>query len=503
MTENMFEEFTAEANKPPILERWFAPSTSPSFVRARWIWLRCLGAIFFSAFYSLYFQIHGLIGPRGVLPAFQYLDALHRALGWKGYWFAPTLLWLNAGDRMLSAIVWIGFAASIAIIFNLWPRLAIAVAGICFLSFIGAAQEFAGYQSDGMLLEAAFLSIFLAPRGIRPRMAASQPPSRAAVFLLQWEWFRIYFESGLVKILSGDVQWRHFTAMDKYYENGPLPSWLGWYVQQWPHSFHAFSAGLTLVVELFVVWLLFAPRKTTVCRVIAFLIVTPLQIGIILTANYAFLNYLVLCLGVLLLEDSFLRGPVPKPRTMKASLAEAIVLPAIFATTIFAFVMPSFPTVTLLDPFRIANRYGLFAIMTRERIEIEFQGTRDGVTWIPYPFRYKPQDVRQRPGLYAPYQPRFEWNLWFASLGSVQDNSWVLKTEGRLLENAAPVLQLFASNPFADKPPMAVRAVAYQYWFTTHDERARTGAWWRRQPLGAYAPAAKRAADGSIRFDSE
>ena len=70
--------------------------------------------------------------------------------------------------------------------------------------------------------------------------------------MLQWEWFRIYFESGLVKILSGEEQWRNLTAMDKYYENGPLPSWIGWYVQQWPHSFHAFSAGLTLIVELFV-----------------------------------------------------------------------------------------------------------------------------------------------------------------------------------------------------------------------------------------------------------
>jgi len=499
----MFEEFTAEAEKPPILERWFAPSASPSFVRARWIWLRCLGGIFFSAFYSLYFQIHGLIGAHGILPAFQYLEAVHRALGWKGYWYAPTLLWIDSSDRMLSVIVWTGFAASAAIMLNLWPRLSIAVAGICFLSFIGAAQEFAGYQSDGMLLEAAFLSIFLAPRGIRPKMGLDQPPSHAAVFLLQWEWFRIYFESGLVKILSGEEQWRNLTAMDKYYENGPLPSWLGWYVQQWPHSFHAFSAGLTLVVELFVVWLIFVPRKTSLCRLIAFLVVTPLQIGIILTANYAFLNYLVLVLGVLLLDDSILRGAAAVVVKKRPSIVAAIVLTTIFLTSIASFFLPAFPTVRLLDPFRIANHYGLFAVMTRNRYEIEFQGTRDGVTWIAYPFRYKPQDVRKRPGIYAPYQPRFEWNLWFASLGSWDENRWVLSAEGRLLENSPSVLRLFASNPFADKPPIAVRSVAYQYWFTTRDERARTGAWWRREELGAYAPPAKRAADGSITFGNE
>src|SRR5438270_13247132 len=112
----MFEEFTAEPMKLPILERWFAPSIAPSFLRARWIWLRGLGVIFFSAFYSLYFQIHGLIGPRGILPASQYLDAVHRGLALKAYWYAPTLLWFNASDAMLSAIVWIGLAASVAIV---------------------------------------------------------------------------------------------------------------------------------------------------------------------------------------------------------------------------------------------------------------------------------------------------------------------------------------------------------------------------------------------------
>src|SRR5438270_2904323 len=272
----MFEEFTAEPMKLPILERWFAPSIAPSFLRARWIWLRCLGVIFFSAFYSLYFQIQGLIGPRGILPTGQYLDAVRRAFGWKAYWYAPTLLWFSASDAMLSAIVWIGLAASVAIIVNIWPRVSIAIACICFLSFVGAAQEFAGYQSDGMLLEAALLSIFLAPRGVRPKMAIDQPPSRAAVFLLQWEWFRIYFESGLVKLLSGEEQWRNLTAKAKYYEYGPLPSWIGWYAQQWPHSFHATTAAFTLFAELFLVWLMFVPSRRV--RIGLFAVTSMLQV---------------------------------------------------------------------------------------------------------------------------------------------------------------------------------------------------------------------------------
>src|SRR4051812_4629790 len=467
MTKSMFEEFTAEAAKPPMLERWFAPSISPAFLRARWIWLRCLGAIFFSAFYSLYFQIHGLIGTHGILPAFEYLDAVHRAIGLKGYWLAPTLLWINSGDRMLSAIVWIGFAASAAIILNLWPRLSIAVAGICFLSFIAAAQDFSGYQSDGMLLEAAFLSLFLGSR--------KAAPPRAAVLLLQWEWFRIYFESGVVKILSGEPQWRNLTAMDKYYENAPLPTWIAWYVQNLPHGFHAFTAAATLIIELLVAWLVFFPKKS---RLVAFAITMPLQIGIILTGNYAFLNYLVLALGFLLLEDRRAEARPTAGVRQTPSVGQALACPVLFVTTIASFMFPYVPTVRLLEPFRIANSYGLFAVMTRARYEIEFQGTRDGTTWIAYPFRFKPQDPKKAPGIYAPYQPRFDWNLWFASLGSWQNDPWTLNVEARLLDGEPSVLRLFANDPFRGRKPLAVRSVLWQYWFTTRAERQATGAWW-------------------------
>ncbi len=56
---------------------------------------------------------------------------------------------------------------------NLWPRAAIAVCLAAFLSFISAAQDFSSYQSDGMLLEAGFLSLFFAPRGLRPGLGAA------------------------------------------------------------------------------------------------------------------------------------------------------------------------------------------------------------------------------------------------------------------------------------------------------------------------------------------
>jgi hypothetical protein len=152
-----------------------------------------------------------------------------------------------------------------------------------------------------------------------------------------------------------------------------------------------------------------------------------------------------------------------------------------------------------LEPFRFANGYGLFAVMTRQRFEIEFQGTLDGETYIPYPFRYKPQNPKQPPGIYAPYQPRFEWNLWFASLSNINRNRWVLRAAGCLLRAEPDVLNLFAFDPFKGARPIEVRTVVYRYWFSSLRERRTRGVYWRRELLGTYAPALSWADDGSIR----
>jgi hypothetical protein len=493
----------------------------------RWLFLRALGGIYFSAFFSLLFQIRGLIGPEGILPANQYLQAVAHSFGTaRGVWFAPTLLWMASGSHMPMALCWVGMAASVLLVFNMWPRGMLVICFLCFISFVSAGQDFANYQSDGMLLEAGFISLFFAPPGFRPGYGSEFRPSRASLFLLQWEWFRIYFESGVAKIAGGDPEWRNFTAMDEYYQNGPLPTWIGWYVQHLPHWFHAFATGATLVLELGLVWMLFLPRRW---RIVCFFIVTPWEAMVILTGNYAFLNYLVLILGFLLLDDRFLARFLPQRwmqsftplapekigmqsagrlrhyfRVLKLSFA-GVFLGLIFYVTavelIWMFVrlpLPEAP-IAALEPLRIANQYGLFGIMTRGRYEIEFQGSEDGKNWSAYPFRYKPQALNQAPGIYAPYQPRFDWNLWFASLGSWQDYPIVVRTEVRLLSNDKDVLDLFAANPFPQAAPHLVRAVLWQYWFTSLQEKRATGLWWRRQYLGLYAPTVEREANGEVR----
>jgi hypothetical protein len=416
----------------------------------------------------------------------------------------------------------------------------LAICFIGYLSFVGGAQDFANYQSDGMLLEAGFISLFLAPAGFLPGWGAHSPPPRASVLLLLWEWFRIYFESGAVKLLSGDPTWRNFTAMDEYYQNGPLPSWIGWYVQHLPEWFHKATAFTTLFMELALVFMAFLPRRW---RILCFCIVTVWQIGVILTANYTFLNYLVLVLGVLLLDDRLLRRFLParfrntfpqlrEPASLTDEItgdvepvaedraghprsafgrhlgAIRIAVTAVMLTWVFydtsllllhmfwrAEPLPGEPIVAL-EPFRIANQYGLFAVMTPHRYEIEFQGSSDGTTWVAYPFRYKPQNLSSPPGLYAPYQPRFDWNLWFASLGAWPEYPIVPRTEELLLANDPDVLQLFAGNPFPGTAPRYLRAVLWQYWFTSMAEKRSTGKWWRRQFLGTYAPTIQRMPDG-------
>jgi len=478
-------------------DRLFASDDDPpaTYLWPRWLFLRGIGLIFLSAFYSLAFQIHGLIGERGILPAGDYLRNVRSVLGVVGgLWYAPTLLWVGAGDRALWVVVGAGTICSVLLTANVWPRLTICLCTVLFLSCIAALQDFSSYQSDGMLLEAGFIAWWFAPRGMRPGLAAEDPPSRLSLFMLRWEWFRIYLESGIVKLASGDPHWRNLTAMDEYYQNGPLPTWLGWYVQHWPHWYHAGTVLLIFFAELVLVWAVWLSRPF---RLACFLIVTALQIGIIATANYAFLNYLVLLLGVVLLDDQTVgRFRLRAPETSRGvrhsrwwRYAERMTLGFALYVTVIAFV-PDFPLLgapaRVLAPFRVANAYGLFAVMTEARYEIEFQGSRDGTTWVAYPFRYKPQDVAERPSIYAPYQPRFDWNLWFASLGPWQQSPWVVNAQVRLTEGSPSVLRLFRSDPFQGTPPTLVRTMLYRYWFTDEATKRATGAWWRRELIGPF-----------------
>ncbi len=272
-------------------------------------------------------------------------------------------------------------------------------------------------------------------------------------------------------------------------------------MHQLPPWFQKFSCGFLFVVELGMPLLYFAPRRL---RRFACAMTILLQVLIAATGNYAFFNLLTMALAVLLLDDEAfparLRkraleaaggGNWPRPILVAAAIALLAASSVPFLNSIGlrgAVPGPLFAVYRAVAPLRSANGYGLFAVMTTERPEITIEGSDDGSTWRPYAFRWKPGDPLRRPSFVAPHQPRLDWQMWFAALGDYRANPWLLRFMARLLEGSPEVLGLLADNPFPDRPPRQVRAVVSDYRFTDAEERRRTGAWWKREPRGLYAP---------------
>jgi hypothetical protein len=187
------------------------------------------------------------------------------------------------------------------------------------------------------------------------------------------------------------------------------------------------------------------------------------------------------------------RAPNPKRRaTLIAAALALIVLPVgvnRIGQTLWRADLPVVGALTrAVSPWFIVNPYGLFAVMTTTRPEIVIEGSADGAVWREYVFRYKPGPL-SRPALWnIPHQPRLDWQMWFAALGSVRENPWIIGLMWRLLEGSPSVLALLESNPFEQRPPKYVRAQLYDYRFADRRTRALTHQWWVRRPEGWYFP---------------
>jgi hypothetical protein len=468
--------------------------------RVRWLFLRALAAVYLCAFVSLWVQVEGLIGSRGILPAQDLLEFVRARTGSERYWLLPTLFWLGSGDAALTAVCGAGAALAVALLCGVAPAAAAALLWALYLSLVSVGQVFLGYQWDTLLLETGLLAIFLAPGGLRPRLRGE--PSLASVWLLRWLLFRLMFSSGLVKLASGDPAWRSLTALDYHYWTQPLPTWIAWYAQQAPRWTHAASVVVLFVVELGVPVLTFAGRRA---RLAAFVPLVELQVLIAATGNYAFFNALTAALCLTLLDDAalprWLRALLPagladRPRRFRPQDMAlcALVLPLsavqLAATTGIRLPLPP-PLPQLqeaLAPFASVNAYGLFAVMTTSRDEIAVEGSRDGRTWLEYAFRFKPGDPRRAPGFVAPHQPRLDWQMWFAALAPCESSPWLERFLARLREGSPPVRGLLASDPFGDAPPRFLRAVLYEYRFSDPAQARRGGEWWERRRLGLFCP---------------
>jgi predicted DCC family thiol-disulfide oxidoreductase YuxK len=514
VSESLYKIISCNRRFASVITRllWGNDVRPPTYFVARRWFLRAVGLIFLIAFVSLWVQIDGLIGSNGITPVREFLPAARAQLGDRALSILPTLCWFNSSDAFFHFLCGGGVILSLVLIVGIAPALSLVGLVAFYLSLTIAGQTFLSFQWDILLIEIGFLSIFLAPWRLWPKRGVDPPVSRAALFLLKVLLFKLLVMSGVVKLTSGDDSWWDLTALDYHYWSQPLPTVIGWWADQSPEWFKKFSVAFCLVVEIIVPFFIWAPRRL---RLIAGGLLVFLQIMIAATGNYCFFNLLTIALCLLLIDDAVWRqenGTFTRLREATARQADrrykhwdrlsnyaaAIVIVLTLplnVRVIYSAFEPEAEWSQLLgrmyaraETFRIVNGYGLFRVMTKDRREIVIEGSADGIDWQPYEFKWKPGDVNRAPGWCAPHQPRLDWQMWFAALGSYRQNPWFVQLVTSLLHGKPQVAALFERNPFPQNPPSYVRAALYRYRFTTAEEHRETGAWWKRQELGEYLP---------------
>jgi predicted DCC family thiol-disulfide oxidoreductase YuxK len=453
-----------------------------------WLFLRGLGLVYLAAFVSLAVQILGLVGAQGILPLGEYLAAARQGWGTDAYWRLPTLFWLDASDAALIAGAWLGVALAVLLTLGILQRIALTGLFALYLSFVYAGQIFMTYQWDMLLVEAGFLAIFLTTG------------SRIVVWLYRLLLFRFLFLAGLVKLASGDPTWQQLTALDYHFFTQPLPSPLAYYAAQLPHWLLAAGTAAALIIELVAVALIFLPRRP---RRLAAALVIGFQVLIMLTGSYNWFNLLSILLCLFLLDDLALRPLVGNnfaaaiaalaPRPGRVATATAVALALVVVPVGLNLVYSSLTGRNLplagamteaLAPLLVVNPYGLFATTTTTRPVIVFEGSDDNRTWREYVLPFLPGPIERAPKWNIPYQPRLDWQLWFAGYSAPRQQRWLERLTQRLLAGSPRVVALFAETPGAGAPKY-VRAQLYDYRFAP----AGSADWWERRLEGMFIPA--------------
>mgnify|MGYP006282486897 CR=1 FL=1 len=514
-------------NRPLVskLSRWLVGGDirRSRFRLARWLFLRGAGLTFLVACVSLFGQIFGLFGTEGIVPAVELMERIREANAEPGrgeslLWRVPTLFWwVEPTNGALSAVCLAGGAASLGLVAGVSPPLMLGLVWVLYLSLATVGGPFLGYQWDILLLEVAFLGLFIAPRGLY-RLRPHRRVSRLGLFVFHWLAFRLMFMSGVVKLTSQDPVWRDGTALQYHFWTQPLPSWTAYYVHHLPDALLWVGTQATFAIELALPFLVFAPRRPRRLAAWGFLL---LQGVIFATGNYGFFNILTAVVCLLLIDDQVWRRLLPdglvawieEPeieidrsfRGLRTAGMAAVVVFVVGVTTTkmlhrFGWVDEAVPSVveetaSAIGGFRTLNNYGLFADMTVERPEIIVQGSRDGREWKRYDFAWKPDGLGERPRFVEPHMPRLDWQMWFQALrlkrarersGRCGYSRWFTRFQKRLLEGKKPVVELLDDNPFPDEPPAYVRTVIYDYRFTRPFGGSKR--WWRRSGRRSYCP---------------
>lgn len=474
---------------------------APDYWLTRLLFERALAIAYLLAFIAAIDQFRPLLGENGLLPVPLFLRAV-------GFWQAPSIFHRHYSDRLLAVVAWVGAGLSAAAVAGLLdltpPWLSIPVwliLWVLYLSIVNVGQTFYSFGWESLLLETGLLAAFFG--------AGRMAPPVLLIWLLRWVLFRLEFGAGLIK-LRGDTCWRDLTCLYYHHETQPMPNPLSWYFHQLPKRLHKVEVLGNHFAQVVVPFGLFAPQPVAA---VAGAIVVLTQSWLVLSGNFAWLNFLTITLALTAFDDRLLGHLLPiKPHVLAA-------LPPWWqglslALTLVVIVLSFWPVTNLVSPrqlmnypfnrFHFVNTYGAFGTITRTRYEIVLEGTdygtdhgtdhrtdRDpagGTEWKEYEFRGKPGDPRRRPPQFAPYHLRLDWLMWFAAMAPPEVSPWLLTLVVRLLENDPATTRLLRSNPFPRTPPTYVRALYYRYRFSGWRERRETGAWWIRTLIGVYLP---------------
>ncbi|MCK6211327.1 lipase maturation factor family protein [Georgenia sp. EYE_87] len=461
---------------------WFA---AEDYDAARFVLQRGIALLYLVAFVAVLRQFRPLLGEHGLLPVPRYLDRVGARTG-------PTLFRRRYSDRLVLAVGWAGVVLALSVVAGLpqsgppWvPMLVFLAMYGLYLSVVNVGQVFYGFGWESLLLEAGFLAAFLGSDEVAPPVVV--------IFLFRWLVFRVEFGAGMIK-MRGDVVWRDLTALYYHHETQPMPGPLSWFFHHLPRPLHKVEVAANHVTQLVVPWLLFLPQPVASAAA-AVIVVT--QGWLVLSGNFAWLNWLTMVLAFSAVSDDVLDQFLPlREATHAPSPAWFVVI--VLAVSVLLVVLSWWPAKNLLSKHQAMNAsfnqwhlvgaYGAFGSITRRRSEVVVEGTDDDdpftSDWREYEFKGKPGSTGRRPRQYAPYHLRLDWGMWFLALGSPSQYRWFTVLLRRLLEADRPTLRLLAHDPFAGQRPRYVRARVFRYRYSTFEELRRTRQWWVRHEEG-------------------
>lgn len=449
---------------------------------SRFVIQRGLGLMYAIAFLVAINQFRPLLGENGLLPVPRFLKRI-------SFERAPSIFHWHYSDQFFALLAWIGLSLSVIAMFGLseigpfWISMLVWLLlwGI-YLSIVNVGQLFYGFGWESLLLEAGFYAIFLGPLHYTAPILM--------IFVIRWLVFRVEFGAGLIK-MRGDRCWRKLTCMNYHHETQPMPNPMSRFFHLLPEPFHKIETFFNHVVQLGLVWLLFLPQPLAS---IGALFVILSQAYLVISGNYAWLNWMTLILAFSGISDLYLQAIIP------LKIPSQLATPLFFHIMVIGFVlvvifMSINPVKNMLsrhqrmnasfNPLHLVNTYGAFGSVTRKRYEIVLEGTKDqelnkDTRWKEYEFKGKPGNPQKVPAQFAPYHLRLDWQIWFAAMSSIHNNPWLLRFVLKLLEGNKAASKLLKNNPFDDNPPKYIRAKLYRYRFATFKEARKTGQWWKR-----------------------